>query len=93
MVERTPAPEATAGKEAPMAKEEAAGKEKTRAEEAPPVVEPRLGLGDFAAVAQLDTVTQAGLRMWMRTKGYRPDGHFPLAQWQEYHQQLLEHTG
>lgn len=65
-------------------------------EDAPPdqtPVEPRLGLGDFAAVAGLDTVTQAGLRTWMRTKGYRPDGHYPLAEWQEYRERLMKYTG
>lgn len=63
------------------------------APEATPAVEPRLGLSDFAAIIRLDTTTQAGLRTWMRTKGYRPDGHYPLAQWQEYHQGLLRHKG
>ena len=83
--EDTEEPEEPGAPESPPSPEDAAP--------APAPVEPRLGLGDFAAVATLDKVTQAGLRTWMRTKGLRPDGHYPLAQWQEWHQGLLRHAG
>jgi hypothetical protein len=47
-------------------------------------VEPRLGFADFLASTTLRPAGQAMLKRWMRQHSHDPDGHYSLAQWQEY---------
>jgi hypothetical protein len=57
------------------------------------VVEPLLGLEAYVSVAGLSTPAQAALKRWLQVTRHDMHGHCTLAQWQEYHQAMLAHTG
>jgi hypothetical protein len=57
------------------------------------VVEPLLGLEEYVSVAALSTPAQAALKRWLQVTRHDMHGHYPLAQWQEYHTQMMAHTG
>jgi hypothetical protein len=56
------------------------------------VVEPLLGLEEYVSVAGLGTPAQAALKRWLQVTRHDMHGHHPLAQWQEYHQAMMQHT-
>jgi hypothetical protein len=64
-------------------------------EEPAPVqaVEPLLGLEEYVSVAGLGTPAQAALKRWLQVTRHDMHGHYPLAEWQEYHQAMMAHTG
>jgi hypothetical protein len=64
-------------------------------EEPEPVqaVEPLLGLEEYVSVAGLSTPAQAALKRWLQVTRHDMYGHCTLAQWQEYHKEMLAYTG
>ena len=63
-------------------------------------LEPHLGLGEFLVTApalrglslSVQKAAAAGMKAWMRQQGHDANGHYPLAQWQEYYQDMLAHA-
>ena len=62
---------------------------------APPVplapLEPLIGLREFVAMRQLKAPLLAAFRAWMALQGHDADGHYTLAQWDDYLAQTRRH--
>jgi hypothetical protein len=57
------------------------------AEEPAPVagpVEPKVGLGGFAAMRNLRASSRAALHRFMRQEGHDPDAYYSLADWRQF---------
>jgi outer membrane biosynthesis protein TonB len=47
-------------------------------------VEPKVGLGGFAAMRDLRASSRAALHRFMRQEGHDPDAYYSLADWRQF---------